>query len=239
MTKTCRCGQSYDAGEGPLYLPVCPACAPLWDAEIETRIPKETIAIDEEAGLEALGIRPRHYACTFDTFIPRDDEERKTQEYCKRLADARRGLIALIGNNGTGKTHLACSAVRVIGAGKILKMIEVGMFIREGFEDGKSEQGQLDALIKLPFLAIDEADKSKRTDNEMNWLSYIIDERLERYRPTILIANAHPQATHAGPKCDKCFESIMTPDVLDRFSQFGVIRHFAGESHRRELRGKE
>ena len=44
------------------------------------------------------------------------------------------------------------------------------MFIREGFEDGKSEQGQLDALIHLPFLAIDEADKSKRTDNEMNWL---------------------------------------------------------------------
>jgi hypothetical protein len=91
----------------------------------------------------------------------------------------------------------------------------------------------------LPFLAIDEADKSKRTDNEMNWLSYIIDERLERYRPTIIIANAHPRASHADGPCDKCFESIMTPDVLDRFTQFGVIQHFTGASHRRDFRGKE
>jgi DNA replication protein DnaC len=222
-----------------MFLPVCQACAEAWDAEVEAKIPKEAVTVDDDSRLDALGIRPRHYGCTFETFVPRDEEERKTLEYCKRLTDARRGLVALIGNNGTGKTHLACASVRVIGAGKILKMIEVGMFIREGFEDGKSEQGQLDALIRLPFLAIDEADKSKRTDNEMNWLSYIIDERLERYRPTILIANAHPQATHTGAKCDKCFESIMTPDVLDRFSQFGVIRHFSGESHRRELRGKE
>lgn len=238
MTKTCRCGQPYDAGNGPLFLPVCPDCAAAWDSEIEARIPKDERAVDEEASLEALGIRPRHYACTFDTFIPRDDEERKTLEYCKRLADARRGLIALIGNNGTGKTHLACSIAREIGAGRIYKMIEAAMFIRLGFDDGKSEQGQLDALIRLPFLAIDEADKSKRTENEMNWLSYIIDERLERYRPTVLIANAHPKATCKDQKCDKCFESIMTPDVLDRFSQFGVIRYFSGESHRRELRGK-
>jgi DNA replication protein DnaC len=239
MNKTCRCGKSYDAGVGPLLLPVCPDCSDAWDAEIDSRIPKETKVIDEEASLDALGIRPRHYSCTFDTFVPRDEEDRRSLEYCKRMAEARRGLIALIGNNGTGKTHLACATVREIGAGRIYKMIEVGMFIRAGFEDGKSEQGQLDALVKLPFLAIDEADKSKRTDNEMNWLSYLIDERLERYRPTIIIANAHPKKNCTTATCDKCFESIMTPDVLDRFTQFGVIQYFSGESHRRELRGKE
>ena len=239
MTKTCRCGQAYDAGNGPLYLPVCPSCSAEWDAEIDAKIPKETKEIDEEAGLEKLGIRPRHYPCTFGTFIPRDEDERRALDSCRRMAESRRGLIALIGNNGTGKTHLACATVREIGSGRIYKMIEVGMFIREGFDDGKTEQGQLDALIRLPFLAIDEADKSKRTDNEMNWLSYLIDERLERNRPTIIIANAHPRKTHAGEACPKCFEAIMTPDVLDRFSQFGVIQHFSGASHRVALRGRE
>jgi len=239
MTKTCRCGQSYDAGEGPLFLPVCPACAEKWDAEIDARLPKEAAKVYDDTRLDVLGIRPRHYTCTFESFVPRDDGEKRSLEYCKRMVESRRGLIALIGNNGTGKTHLACATVREIGAGRIYKMIEVGMFIREGFDDGKSEQGQLDALVHLPFLAIDEADKSKRTDNEMNWLSYIIDERLERYRPTIIIANAHPRASHADGPCDKCFESIMTPDVLDRFTQFGVIQHFTGASHRRDFRGKE
>lgn len=239
MIKKCRCGNEYEAGIGMILLPVCPDCAAAWDAEIDAKIPKEEAPVDDDLGLDKLGIRPRHYSCTFDSFIPRDETERRSAESCKRMAGSRRGLIALIGNNGTGKTHLLCATIREIGAGQVLKMIEVAMFIREGFEDGKTEQGQLDALIRLPFLGIDEADKSKRTDNEMNWMSYIIDERLERYRPTILVANAHPKSSHEGAPCERCFESIMTPDILDRFSQFGVIQYFSGISHRRDLRGKE
>lgn len=244
MIKQCKCGKEYEAGEGMFLLPVCPDCAREWDATIDkleaerrTEFPE-----DEGARLSALGIRPRHYLCTFDTFTPRDQEEGAALTACRKMAESRRGILALIGNNGTGKTHLACSTVRAIGSGRIYKMIEIGMFIRKAFHsEGKiCEQDQLDALIKLPFLAIDEADKSKRTDNEMNWLSYLIDERNEHYRPTIIIANSHPRATHKdGAACEKCFESIMTPDVLDRISQTGVIRYFSGESNRRSLRGKE
>jgi DNA replication protein DnaC len=243
MTKTCRCGNQYEAGEGMFLLPVCPACAKAWDEEIEKKIavsdePQE----DENTKLDQLGIRPRHYSCTFETFKARNDDEAKTLAVCKKMAQSKRGIIALIGNNGTGKTHLACSVARELAAGRIYKMIEIGMFIRKAFNSNGniSEQDQLDALVKLPFLAIDEADKSKRTENEMNWLSYLIDERNERYKPTIIIANCHPRATHQdGSSCEKCFESIMTPDVLDRISQSGVMRYFDGESNRRELRGKE
>jgi DNA replication protein DnaC len=241
LTKLCRCGQSYDAGEGPLYLPVCPACAPLWDAEIDTRIPKETIAVDEEAGLEALGIRPRHYKCTFDNFEIDNEKGRAAFEACKRMAETRDGFIIMVGNNGTGKTHLDCATVRAIGAGRIYKMVEIGMFIRKYIGSQTiDEQGQLDHLVRLPFLAIDEFDKCKRSESELIWLSYILDERIERHKATIFSGNCHPQKIHAdGKPCEKCFETIVTPDILDRTTQFGTFHYFDGESHRRELRGKE
>jgi DNA replication protein DnaC len=243
MIKTCRCGKDYEAGNEIAPLPVCPECAKEWDAEIDAQLENDKPeAVGENAKLDALGIRPRHYCCTFDNFEAKGDDEKKTLKACRKMAESRHGIIALIGNNGTGKTHLACSTVRAIGSGKIYKMVEVGMFIREAFRvnSTKTEQDQLDALVRLPFLGIDEADKSKRTDNEMTWLSYLIDERNERYRPTMIIGNCHPRSTHKdGVTCEKCFESIMTPDILDRISQVGVIRYFDGDSYRRNLRGKE
>lgn len=244
MIKTCDCGKQYDAGFDIAPIPVCPACAEAWDKKIEEqeKLVYSEEAVDENAALDKLGIRPRHYHCTFENFIPRNQEEELSKKTCEKVASSVRGIVALIGNNGTGKTHLACAIARQIGYGRIYKMIEIGMYIRRAFNSNGliSEQEQLDNLIKLPFLGIDETDKSKRTESEINWLSYLIDERNERYRPTVIIANGHSRAIHKdGSSCEKCFESIMTPDILDRMSQYGVIRYFTGESHRRDLRGKD
>ena len=241
MIKTCRCGKDYEAGEGFYLVPVCQECFDSWDSEIEEKYKSVKIfGVSLGDKLEPLGIRLRHFDCTFDSFKSTGKDSDIALASCRKMAESRRGIIALIGNNGTGKTHLACATVRAIGSGKIMKMIEIGMFIRRAYDKDNrlDEQGQLDKLVNMTFLAIDEADKSKRTDAEMNWLSYIIDERNERYRPTILIANLHPASIHTdGTRCDKCFEAILTPDVLDRISQTGVIRYFSGESYRRNLRG--
>jgi DNA replication protein DnaC len=243
MTKKCRCGKEYEAGYEIAPLPCCPDCADKWDAEIDAKFKSSVEPEEPESDrLDSLGIRPRHYGCTFQSFIVQDDSGARSLEVCKRMAETKRGIIAMIGNNGTGKTHLACATVREIGVGRIYKMIEVGMFIREAFKPNstKTEQEQLDALIKLSFLGIDEVEKSKRTENEIVWLSYLIDERNERNRPTMIIGNCHPRTFHKdGQSCDKCFESIMTPDILDRISQSGVIRYMDGESYRSKLRGKE
>ena len=224
-----------------MLIPVCPGCAKEWDAEIESREIKEVEVVDDDARLEALGIRPRHYKCTFDNFEIDSDKGRSALESCKRMASSRKGLIVMVGNNGVGKTHLLSATVREIGAGKIYKMIEIGMFIRKYIGSNTiDEQSQLDALIRLPFLAIDEFDKCKRSESELIWLSYIIDERNERHRATILSGNCHPDKMHAdGKRCEKCFESIVTPDILDRITQFGTLHYFDGESHRPKLRGKE
>ena len=240
MIKVCRCGKEYEAGSGYFFLPVCPLCADEWDAEIEAMQKREVESVDENITLENLGIRARHYSCTLDNFIIRAEKDKIVLEMCKRMASSRKGILVLIGNNGTGKTHLLSAMTRYIGMGKIFKMIEIGMFIRKYINSQTlDEQGQLDYLIRLPFLAIDEFDKCKRSDSELNWLSYIIDERNERQKATVLSGNSHPEKIHNGNRCDKCFESIVTPDILDRISQSGAVHYFDGESFRKSLRGKD
>ena len=241
MIKTCRCGKEYEAGEGMFLIPVCPDCAKEWDAEIDAMEASPVELVDENAKLEALGIRPRHYNCTFDNFDVENEKGGIVLKACKRMAESRKGLIVMYGNNGVGKTHLLSATVKEIGAGKIFKMIEIGMFIRKYVGSTTlDEQSQLDYLIRLPFLAIDEFEKSKRSDSELIWLSYIIDERNERYRPTILSGNCHPDKIHTdGKRCEKCFEAIVTPDILDRITQYGTLHYLDGESHRPKLRGKE
>jgi chromosomal replication initiation ATPase DnaA len=241
MIKTCRCGKEYEAGEGMFPIPVCPDCAKEWDAEIEAKEVAEIVSVDENAKLEALGIRPRHYACTFDNFIPDDDKGRIALAACKKMAESRKGIVFMVGNNGVGKSHLISATAKQIGSGRIYKMMEIGMFIRRYIGSiTLDEQGQLDYLIRLPFLGIDEFDKCKRSESELNWLSYIIDERNERYRGTMIAGNCHPKKIHTDGKiCEKCFESIATQDILDRLIQFGTFHYLDGESHRPELRGKE
>lgn len=220
---------------------VCPLCLSEHnDMALFDNAPEEK-QIDESAYYESLGIRPRHYKCTFDNFEIDNDKGRAALESCKRMAKNRKGLIVMIGNNGVGKTHLLSATVKEIGAGRIYKMIEIGMFIRKYIGSTTiDEQSQLDALIRLPFLAIDEFDKCKRSESELIWLSYIIDERNERHRATILSGNCHPDKIHSdGKRCEKCFESIVTPDILDRITQFGTFHYLDGESHRPKLRGKE
>lgn len=220
---------------------ICPDCLRERNEAIEIIPSQEESTDDENAKLEALGIRPRHYKCTFDNFDVENEKSGIVLKACRRMAESRKGLIVMYGNNGVGKTHLLSATAREIGSGKIFKMIEIGMFIRKYIgSQTLDEQTQLDYLIRLPFLAIDEFEKSKRSDSELIWLSYIIDERNERYRPTILSGNCHPEKIHAdGKRCEKCFEAIVTPDILDRITQFGTMHYLDGESHRPQLRGKE
>ena len=243
MMQTCPfCHKEYEAGEPPFLLPVCTECAEKYDEEIIKKT--EIVKIAEESKENKwhdMGITPRHYQCDFNNFIAHDKEEQLALESCKRMSMSKKGIVAIIGNNGTGKSHLMSATVKEIGKGHIFKMIEFGMFIRRAFEQGNrtSEEAQLEKLINYSFLGIDEIEKSKFTSNEMNWLSYVIDERNENFRATMISGNCHPKRIHAdGTQCDKCFESFISPDILDRISQYGVICYFSGKSNRAELRGK-
>ena len=241
IKKECpRCGKEYETGE--VYpLPVCPDCSPAWDAEIE-RKEKESRRPDDPGSpterLEKMGIRPMYYAASLENYEIRTPEDKKAVQRCRRMIETKKGIFMMIGGNGTGKTHLACAIVKEMG-GRIMKMIEVGMYIRKAFGDHRpyDEDEALRYLTRLPMLAIDEAEKSKGTANETAWFSYIIDERYARALPTVIVANVHLSSIHnGGDKCDKCLERAFMTDVLDRIRQVGYVHYFSGPSYRTEAR---
>lgn len=219
---------------------ICPECVKTKENEERLKITDEDVEISENALFESMGIRPIHYAATLENYECRTQEDKNNLSFCRRFVKSTSGILVLIGNNGTGKSHLASAMVKETG-GVLYKMIEIGMFIRRAFkvDSGIQEEDQLKILSRKKFLVIEEAEKSKGTANEINWLSYIIDERYSRKLRTVIVLNAHMKDTHTdGKVCEKCFESIMTPDILDRIYHIGAILNFTGESYRKILRGK-
>lgn len=141
---------------------------------------------------------------TFDSYAVSCDGQQKAKARCERYAAefdanlaAGRCLI-LVGNPGTGKTHLGVSIAQAVMAnsthtaayrtlGGILQAI------RATFDgsSGQTEGSILDALIRPALLVLDEVGASKEapSDFELSRLFSIINGRYERMLPTIVISN--------------------------------------------------
>jgi DNA replication protein DnaC len=86
------------------------------------------------------------------------------------------------------------------------------------------------------MLVIDEIGRSKASDFELNWLSYVIDKRHENYRPLVFISNKHlkDDCPHGG--CPDCLQNFMGNDILSRITENGLIMEFTGEDYRYKKR---
>ncbi|WDY60373.1 ATP-binding protein [Pseudomonas sp. PSKL.D1] len=143
--------------------------------------------------------------------------------------------VIMVGNPGTGKTHLGVSIAQAVMAtteytaayrtlGGILQSI------RATFDgsSGQSEGSIIDALVRPTLLVLDEVGASKEAPSEfeLSRLFSIINGRYERMLPTIVISNLDTSelATAMGERS------------ADRLREGGVIvLPFTWESHR----GKE
>lgn len=104
--------------------------------------------------------------------------------------------MMLLGDVGTGKTHLACAiaqqVIRSYGASARYTMaIEIIRDIKMTF-DKKSEQTERDvyaSLLKPDLLVIDEVGVQHGSDFERQVLFEVIDSRYRQLMPTIVISN--------------------------------------------------
>lgn len=141
---------------------------------------------------------------TFDSYTASSEGQRKAKARCMRYADEfeqnleEGRCLILVGNPGTGKTHLGVSIAQAIMAttrhaaayrtlGGILQAIR-GTF--DG-GSGQTEGSILDALVRPALLVLDEVGASKEapSDFELSRLFSIINGRYERMLPTIVISN--------------------------------------------------
>ncbi len=65
-----------------------------------------------QCGLEHLGITPDDVFASFDNFVVDPPVLRSHLEACRSFARAPKGMMPLLGNCGTGKTHLAIAILR-------------------------------------------------------------------------------------------------------------------------------
>lgn len=234
----------YEPGEidmpgGTVITLGCPECARERDEELDQEEQaREAISTDE--AMRSANIEPEYYGATIDTYQADTPEQVKAVQTVKRLIAGEIQQIVMTGKNGTGKTHLAVAAVKEL-KGKIYTMYEITTRIRQSYSPraDETELEIVDELARLPMLAIDEVGRTKGSDAELNWLSYIIDKRHTRGLPTIIISNKHVRKHCPTGGCPDCLENYLSGDVMSRLTDNGVLLQFGWADWRKTKRQKE
>jgi DNA replication protein len=218
----------------------CPMCAEEAEkqfAEKEVEERKELIDAATIASYKAMGIKPIYYDATFDNFIADTPELKLNLEAVKELVVKQSGTIVMTGNYGAGKTHLECAAVKEL-KGKYIKMFAISERIRASYVDTSrgTSLDILDELASVPILAIDEMGRSKGSDWELNYLSYVFDERHASRLPTIFASNRHMVENCPSHGCDNCLQNFFGDDMMSRICEDGKLLNFSGRDFRLEGR---
>jgi DNA replication protein DnaC len=214
----------------------CPDCEKERD-EIERQEGVRQAQEAERARLESLNIEPMYFESTLDNFIAGSPEQERALSYARGMVKEKTGKLVLLGSNGTGKTHLAVGVVREL-SGRLYSMYEITTRIRASYVSGakETELDIVDELARIPMLAIDEIGRTKGSDAETNWLSYIIDKRHTRGLPLMLISNKHTRKTCPDGGCQNCLENYISEDIMSRLAEDGHLVNMIGEDYRRKKR---
>jgi len=220
----------------PMLVGTCPDCEREEvekEAAQEARDAKETETRRYEKG----NIEPMYFDATLENFIADTPELVRAKAEIAAMIVEKKGKLVFLGKNGTGKTHLAVCAVKEIG-GKIYTMYEISTRIRATYTP-KAKEDEIDVvdeLARLSLLVVDEIGRTKGSDAEANWLSYVIDKRHVRGLPLILISNKHTKKTCAKGGCENCLENYIGEDIMSRLNENGKLINFTGDDYRMKKR---
>jgi len=136
------------------------------------------------------------------------------------------GIIALIGNRGTGKTRIAAEVVRNYSPDKATYTTAMGLFLRIrasfGKKGGETEEQIVKEMAQSALLVIDEIQERGNTAWEDRLLTHILDKRYGAMTPTIIIANL------AASGLTECLGA----SIVSRINETGGIVTITGKSHR-------
>lgn len=189
----------------------------------------ETLRLDRSCRIE-----PGFAVATLESFRAVKAAQKRALATVKRLIRGELKSLLILGPNGTGKTHLAVSAVREMH-GQVWSMYEITTRIRATYTP-RAVETELDVvnhLSRLPLLAIDEIGRTRGSEAEANWLSYVVDKRYSRGLPLVLISNKHQRSTCPQSGCTNCIENYLGADIASRLADGGLTVRLDGEDYRR------
>lgn len=208
----------------------CPLC----EAEKNKReLEKEEVLqkLQIENDFLKRGIEPEFFNVSLEDYKAETENEEKALKACKDLLEGKIKKVLLLGNNGTGKTMLA-DALAIKLHGVRVTMYELSAKIREGYSKNKSELEIINALLSYPFIAIDEIGRTKGSEAELNWLSYLIDKAHTRGIRLLLISNKRQAHSLPKERLGEAIEYFLPNDAISRLRQNSVIVEVDGRDRR-------
>lgn len=168
-----------------------------------------------------------------------DEQQRQAQRYVIERIKAYAGEfstghsgrnLALLGNAGTGKTHLACAIARHVinncnGWARFTSVSEINRIIREAksYNSDVSETEVIQSFGGYDLLVIDEVGVQSGTEAESRALFDVFNERYQNCKPTILLSNL----------CPTDFAAAVGDRIADRIKEDGgEVLLFNWESRR-------
>lgn len=230
--------------------PPCPLCtneeAKQREIEEQERLEEKRKAdeLEEEQKrirrLKKLNIGKRLWDESFETFNAYTDELKHHLKICVEFAHNPQGRkLVMLGNNGTGKNHLAASILKITG-GVIHVVSEINDMLRQTYSrrGGTQEYEIKQQLCKTEMLIIDEIGRTKGGQWEENWMSYVINKRHENCMPIVFISNKHlkEDCSFGIGGCSDCLQNWVGNDILSRIIEDGLIMEFTGDDYRQKKR---
>lgn len=209
------------------------------EREIADEIKKRNAALRQrvmEDRLRRAGIPERFKDRTFDSFTAETEKQERALStaslYAERFSAIReRGCcLLMLGNVGTGKTHLATAILRSVidsgYTGLYIRVTDVLRLMRSAFNRSDvTEQEILDTITGVDLLVLDEVGVAIGDGEKRQAMLYdVLDTRYADKKPSVLLANMTASD----------MESYLGRRLYDRLMEDGgVALEFTWGSHRR------
>lgn len=186
---------------------ICPECRRIEEERQREEDRIENLRIESLSTVTTLKriitIDKRLPDATFDNYEATTPEQRRMLAICKRFADnfvkriredhnAEIGLL-LMGNYGTGKSHIASAIVRSVSDQRwgcfYMTASDLFDYINSVRSFDTTIPDLLDKISAIRLLVIDEIGVQSWTDAERKRLQQVIDERERKKHPTIFCTN--------------------------------------------------
>lgn len=219
----------------------CPDCL---NAEKAEEVSREHLEEFQQARMRAgnklisaSGIPMRFAHATFDNYKTEDGErQEKALKVCRSYVENFRQCLAqgasmvMMGDVGTGKTHLACAIVKAISekywfSTTYITASRMYRALKATYDKNSKakEQDVINEFIARDLLVIDELGISYNSQAEKIMLFDIINGRYEINRPTIIITNIMDKEK---------LQEWLTKPVYSRLTERGRAIVFDWESYR-------
>lgn len=225
-----------------VLMATCPECTKeyhQWKEEQE-RLEKEKR--DREWAIEVFenrmrqaGVKQRHFDKTFDNYVADTKEKRFALEsmryFADKIIDGVCKNMILCGSVGTGKTHLCQATIRYLlecDKDAPIRMMTIAKMIRYYRSSWQkdteyTEQEVINELSNLNLLIIDEVGIQGGTENEMNIMFEIINNRYENKLATVIVSNLEKSE----------LVELLGTRIIDRLKEDGCrVLGMSWESHR-------